>query len=110
MKGLAGSAAIAFCLAAAACGLAGCGSADHGEELFDLHCAACHETSHPDLKKQPPKLEGLFRAKTLPSGAPATDEQVRNTIIEGLRTMPAFQGRLSVTDVNDLIHYLHTLK
>lgn len=61
MKGLAGSAAIACCLAAAACGLAGCGSVEHGEDLFDLHCAACHETSNPELKKQPPKLEGLFR-------------------------------------------------
>jgi mono/diheme cytochrome c family protein len=109
MKGPAGGAAIACCVAAAACGIVGGGS-EHGEELFDLHCATCHETSNPDLKKQPPKLERLFAAKTLPSGAPATDEQVRNTIIEGLRTMPAFQGRLSAADVNDLIQYLHTLK
>jgi len=103
------SAAIACCLVAG-CGLDGCDSRQHGEELFELHCADCHEMSNPDLKKQPPKLEGLFQAKGLPSGAPATDEQVRKTIIEGLGTMPAFQGRLSQGDVDDLIRYLHTLK
>jgi len=91
--------------------LTGCTSAhDHGEELFELHCADCHETANPDLKKQPPKLEGLFGSRKLPSGAPATDEQVRKTIIEGLGTMPAFNGRLSEADVHDLIVYLHTLK
>ncbi len=84
-------------------------SAQRGQELFDLHCASCHEDPPPDLKKQPPKLEGLFQAKYLPSGAPATDQQVRKTVIEGLRTMPAFDQRLSDQDLNDLLAYLHTL-
>lgn len=91
----------------------GCGpsaSAQRGQELFDLHCASCHEDPPPDLKKQPPKLEGLFKAKYLPSGAAATDTQVRKTIIGGLRTMPAFDQRLSDQDLNDLVAYLHTLK
>jgi mono/diheme cytochrome c family protein len=103
-------AAIGCSLALAAWGLTGCDSEQHGSELFDLHCVECHETANPDLKKQPPKLEGLFHSKTLPSGAPATDEQVRRTIIEGRGTMPAFDGRLSERDVSDLIKYLHTLK
>jgi mono/diheme cytochrome c family protein len=60
--------------------------------------------------KEPPKLNGLFTSKTLPSGAPATDEQVHKVIIEGLRTMPAFDRRLSEKDVRDLIAYLRTLK
>jgi mono/diheme cytochrome c family protein len=81
-----------------------------GQALFELHCAPCHDTPPPDLLKEPPKLNGLFAAKTLPSGAPATDEQVRRTIIEGLRTMPAFKGRLREDEVQDLVAYLHTLK
>jgi mono/diheme cytochrome c family protein len=48
--------------------------------------------------------------KSLPSGAPATDAQVRKTIIEGRGTMPAFDQRLSEEEVNDLVKYLHTLK
>jgi len=111
MSAAARNAAIVCWLATVASALTGCGNAtQHGAELFDLHCVDCHEMSNPDLKKRPPKLEGLFRAKTLPSGAPATDEQVGKTILRGLRTMPAFDGRLSADDVNDLISYLHTLK
>jgi len=81
-----------------------------GEELFQENCAICHAVSNLDLKKQPPKLDGLFQSKTLPSGAPATDEQVRRTIINGIGTMPAFDQRLSSADVNDLLGYLHELK
>jgi mono/diheme cytochrome c family protein len=104
-------ACLAIGLAAAAFAPAGCSRAElRGAELFDLHCAECHEESNPDLKKQPPKLEGLFRSKKLPSGAPATDRQVRKTIVEGLGTMPAFDQRLSEGDLDALVSYLHTLK
>ena len=111
MSPAAREAAIACWLAMTVSALTGCGTPQqHGSELFDIHCVDCHETPNPDLKKQPPKLEGLFQGKTMPSGAPATDEQVRKTILQGLRTMPAFDGRLSDNDVKDLISYLHTLK
>ncbi|HVP50474.1 MAG TPA: cytochrome c [Terriglobales bacterium] len=86
------------------------GDEAQGQALFVLHCADCHENENSDLHKQPPKLEGLFRSKTLPSGAPATDAQVRKTIIEGRKTMPAFDQRLSEKDVDELVRYLHTLR
>ena len=81
-----------------------------GQELFDLNCALCHEMPNPDLHKQPPKLEHLFQAKTLPSGAPATDEQVRKTIVEGLGTMPTFDRRLQPEEVDQIVRYLHTFQ
>ncbi len=84
-------------------------ASQRGHELFQQNCAMCHEASNLDLKKQPPKLEGLFQRKALPSGAPATDAQVRKTIINGIGTMPSFQGRLSDEDVNNLVEYLHQL-
>jgi hypothetical protein len=78
-------AAIGFSVVIPVWFLTGCTlSREHGQQLFEFHCAECHEMANPDLKKQPPKLEGLFRSKTLPSGAPATDDQVRRTVIEGL--------------------------
>jgi len=80
-----------------------------GRELYEFHCAPCHETPPPDLLKEPPQLKGLFNSKALPSGAPATDEQVRMVIVEGLRTMPAFQGRLQEPEIRDLIAYLHKM-
>lgn len=98
----------AFALPITACSPSA--SAERGQELFDLHCAHCHQGPTPDLKKQPPRLENLFAAKQLPSGAPATDAQVRKTIVEGLRTMPAFDKRLNEQELDDLVAYLHTLK
>jgi len=83
--------------------------AARGRELYQFHCAPCHETPPPDLLKEPPKLKGLFNSKVLPSGVPASDEQVRMVIVEGLRTMPAFQGRLQEPEIRDLIAYLHKM-
>lgn len=80
-----------------------------GEGLYLDYCADCHEMSNPELHKQPPKLHGLFLRPTLPSGAPATDEQVRKTIVEGRGTMPAFDQRLRKDEVNALLKYLHGL-
>jgi mono/diheme cytochrome c family protein len=81
----------------------------HGHDLYQLHCQECHEGANLNLKKQPPKLNGLFQAKALPSGEAATDEQVRKTIIEGRGIMPAFDQRLSDKEIDDLVKYLHTL-
>ena len=81
-----------------------------GQALYEVHCAECHEKTNPELHKQPPNLHGLFLAKSLPSGAPATKEQVRKTIIEGRGTMPAFDRRLHEDEVKDIVTYLRNLK
>ncbi|HUM04232.1 MAG TPA: cytochrome c [Terriglobales bacterium] len=109
-------ATMAICAGVALSVLAGCSRKKSsavdmaGQDLFDLNCALCHEMSNPDLHKQPPKLEHLFQAKTLPSGAPATDEQVRKTIVEGRGTMPAFDRRLQPEEVGHIVRYLHTFQ
>jgi mono/diheme cytochrome c family protein len=80
-----------------------------GKQLYDQYCAMCHDaTEDLHLIKNPPKLDGLFQKPTLPSGAPATDEQVRKTILGGLGIMPPFEQNLDAEDVNDLLRYLHT--
>lgn len=81
-----------------------------GRWLYQLHCAECHEKAQPELHRQPPNLHGLFLAKSLPSGAPATVEQVRETIVHGRGTMPAFDRLLSKEEVDDLLKYLQTMK
>lgn len=80
-----------------------------GGWLYDNNCAECHEHPQPDLHRQPPNLHGLFRRGSLPSGAPATDAQIRTTVIEGRGTMPAFDRRLREADVDNLIEYLRKL-
>lgn len=81
-----------------------------GQSIYDNNCAECHEQSHPDLLKQPPNLHGLFLRQSLPSGAPATNAQVRMTILEGKGIMPSFDQRLREEDVNNLLDYLHWLR
>ena len=81
-----------------------------GQYTYELQCAECHERPQPDLLKQPPNLHRIFSRRTLPSGAPATDEQVRKTIVEGRGTMPAFDKRLSNGELDKVVQYLHTLK
>jgi len=82
----------------------------NGKSLFILNCAPCHEDSNPELKVHPPRLNGMFSTGKLPSGEPATDEQVRETLVHGRGIMPAFDQRLTKDDVTDILNYLHTLK
>jgi mono/diheme cytochrome c family protein len=80
-----------------------------GSVVYEKNCSQCHDAENLPLLKQPPKLKKLFQKKTLPSGAPATDEQVRKTILEGRATMPPFEHTLDQKQINDLLKYLHTL-
>lgn len=116
IRGLVLIAGLSILLALISCSERGAGSPaggdtqNEGGELYLEHCAECHEMQHPELHKQPPRLHGLFSRKMLPDGAPATDEQVRKTIVEGRGTMPAFDQRLSPDQVEALVQYLHQLK
>ena len=83
-------------------------SEKQGESLYTFHCYECHEENQLGLLKTPPKLHGVFSHHYLPDGTTlATDESVRQVIIDGKRTMPAFDGRLSSDQVDDIIEYLH---
>ena len=79
-----------------------------GKDLYEIHCYECHDENDLGLKKVPPKLHDVFAHKVLPDGTtPATDAAIRQVIIYGKRTMPAFNGRLSDEQIADLISYLH---
>ena len=80
-----------------------------GSVVYERNCSACHDAQNLQLLKQPPKLNGLFQKKTLPSGAPATDEQVKNTILTGRGIMPPFERTLDRKQLDDLLKYLHSL-
>ncbi|HWY71796.1 MAG TPA: cytochrome c [Terriglobales bacterium] len=80
----------------------------HGREVYETSCAICHNA----YKKEPlqgPALIGMFRKQALPSGMPATDEHVRDTILTGRRNMPPFNVVLDERQLNDLMAFLHTL-
>jgi mono/diheme cytochrome c family protein len=79
-----------------------------GKHLYDVRCAHCHEDNDLALKKVPPDLHGLFDRKTLPSGLPISDAAVANNVLKGRGMMPAFTGRFTQEQMDDLLDYLHT--
>ena len=80
-----------------------------GSVVYERNCRACHDAENLKLLKQPPKLIALFRHQTLPSGDPATDDQVRKTILGGRGIMPPFERTLDKHQIDDLLKYLHKL-
>ena len=79
-----------------------------GHDVFLANCAICHNA----YKKEPlqgPPLVGVFRKHDLPSGMPATNQHVHDTILFGRRNMPSFNGMLDEHEISDVIAFLHTL-
>ncbi len=79
-----------------------------GKRLYVSRCAHCHEDNDLALKKVPPDLHAAFTRDRLPSGAPATENQVRQVVLSGKGLMPSFAGRFSEEQMAALIAYLHT--
>jgi len=77
-----------------------------GARVYRDACAKCHyPTSTRGLHG--PGLQALTKIKSMPSGAPPTDERLTQTILHGHGTMPGTS--LSDTQLNDLLAYLHSL-
>ena len=79
-----------------------------GKRLYSVRCAHCHEDNDLALKKVPPDLHDVFSRTTLPSGALATDPEVKRVVFSGKGMMPSFAGRFNDDQMNDLLAYLHT--
>jgi mono/diheme cytochrome c family protein len=79
-----------------------------GQAIFQGNCATCHN-SDSDQKLVGPGLRGLLHKPHLPSGAPATNAQVRRTVLHGRNVMPPFADVLNSQQLNDLLAYLHTI-
>jgi mono/diheme cytochrome c family protein len=79
-----------------------------GKHLYEVRCAHCHRDNDLDLKKVPPDMHRLFKSAKLPSGAPATEDNVRNVVLAGRGMMPAFTGRFNNDQMSALLAYLHT--
>ena len=111
------AATVASGLALAACVLmipAGChvqsaltSQQAEGKRLYDAGCAHCHEENDLRLKKVPPNLRGLFKSKTLPDGAPATDAEVERILLAGKGMMPSFAYQMTREQMDAVVAYLH---
>jgi mono/diheme cytochrome c family protein len=77
-----------------------------GHAVFQANCSQCHDDRDNDALHGPALL-GVFKKQYLPSGAPANDDRVSVTIVEGHGMMPAIN--IDSQDTQDLLAYLHTL-
>ncbi len=83
-------------------------SAELGREIYEFRCGICHDPQRRDSGPLGPGLAGLFERGRLPSGRPATPEEVAGVIRSGARGMPAFPD-LTREQLDDLLAYLRTL-
>lgn len=99
------SVAVAAVLAATVAGGAGSSSdAESGREVFSANCAMCHGSDASGMMGMHPSLRGAV--------ARLTREGVEVTIRNGRATtppMPAFAGRLTDREIEQVIAYLDTL-
>ena len=79
-----------------------------GRAIFDHYCAPCH-FAYSARGNKGPGLKQLFRKQFLPSGVPANDRFVQQTIRGGRGMMPAFGDALTPDQLENLMAYLHTL-
>lgn len=115
--------ALVECVFVAACLVSGCGpnrgsesdaqlglnaQESAGRQIFNERCASCHYP-YSSSSLHGPGLDKLFRKKYLPSGLPASDRFVTQTIVNGRGMMPPAGSSLSDEQLRELIAYLHTL-
>ena len=79
-----------------------------GRHIYQQTCSPCHD-AHSVPGENGPSLKGLFKKTFLPSGLPANERFVRQTILNGRNMMPAAASALAPQQLDDLIAYLHTL-
>lgn len=79
-----------------------------GHAVFQADCARCHYDRRSG-GRHGPSLLSVFQMPYLPSGRPANDERVTETILHGRGTMPAMARDVDGQDIDDLLAYLHTL-
>jgi mono/diheme cytochrome c family protein len=79
-----------------------------GRHVFDANCARCHQP-YSSRGLHGPSLRNLYKKQYLPSGQPANDDRIMETILRGRAKMPAFGDELTQEQIQYLLAYLKTL-
>lgn len=83
------------------------GSAEQGAVVFAGACTLCH-TLASGVRKRGPSLGAVARSGELPSGKPASPDNILRQVNQGGGGMPAFARRLTTQQKADIIAYLKT--
>nr|YP_010337526.1 cytochrome c553 [Dixoniella grisea]UNJ17111.1 cytochrome c553 [Dixoniella grisea] len=74
---------------------------EHGEQIFTANCSACHAGGNNVIMPEKTLKKDALEANSMNS-VNAIKYQVTN----GKNAMPAFGGRLSDTDIEDVANYV----
>ena len=82
--------------------------AEAGGDVFKAKCAMCHgpDGSGNTVMGKNLKLKDLGSADVQKQ----SDEELATVIGKGKNKMPAFDGKLSKDQINDVVKYIRTLK
>mmetsp|Transcript_14369 Transcript_14369/g.33455 ORF Transcript_14369/g.33455 Transcript_14369/m.33455 type:complete len:132 (-) Transcript_14369:259-654(-) len=79
------------------------GNPDQGEKIFNQNCAACHAGGQNVI--MPEKTLEKEALETYLAGG-RSEASVRTQVTNGKNAMPAFGGRLSDVDIEDVAAYV----
>ena len=77
-----------------------------GAQVYRTYCAKCHFPTTTQGKKGP-GLQALTKVKSMPSGAPPTNDRLTQVVLHGHGMMPP--APVTDEDLGPLLAYLHTL-
>jgi len=99
----AGAIAFGVCVSPAAAAHTFAGNPDEGEIIFNANCAACHSGGQTIIMHEK-TLEKAALDTYLAGGR--TEAAVRSQVSDGKNAMPAFGGRLSDEDIENVASFV----
>nr|YP_010338742.1 cytochrome c553 [Glaucosphaera vacuolata]UNJ18692.1 cytochrome c553 [Glaucosphaera vacuolata] len=74
---------------------------DHGAQIFSANCSACHAGGNNVINP-----ERTLKKEALEQYGMKSVEAITNQVTNGKNAMPAFGGRLSSSDIEDVANYV----
>nr|YP_010330433.1 cytochrome c553 [Rhodella violacea]UNJ18149.1 cytochrome c553 [Rhodella violacea] len=74
---------------------------EHGEQIFTANCAACHAGGNNVIMP-----EKTLKKEALEQYGMKSESAITTQVTNGKNAMPAFGGRLSDTDIEDVANYV----
>jgi len=78
---------------------------EHGAQLFSANCAACHMGGGNVIRASRTLSQQDLQAQ-LEAYRQDTSEAIETQIENGRNAMPAFEGKLSATDIDDVAAFV----
>lgn len=95
--------AVALCALVMASQAAVAANLVRGQQLFQMHCAACHGLRGEGIAPEAPKFQ-------LGERLDQPDMMLLQSVKTGKKTMPPFFGILKDTEILDVLGYVRTLR